>query len=166
MVGVASQIIFCIFLAAAIGFVAGFLIRGIRHTARIADIERLWQSRLAERDRQLVEFHTSPESANFSAVAEDVAPAAVSVAETPVVGDAMETLLEVSNTTTVEPVANLAEPGVSSNEPNHFESKLTQALSLIEKLARSQERMENEMSALRKIVPTSEFKLKPPNVKS
>ena len=40
MVGVASQIIFCIFAAAVIGSVTGYLIGGLRHRARIADVER------------------------------------------------------------------------------------------------------------------------------
>lgn len=166
MVGVASQIIFCIFLAAVIGFVAGFLVRGIRHRARIANVERLGQSRLAERDRQLDEVRSSPQRENFGAVAEQAgAPAAVSLSESPVVAKAIETPSEIVNLAPMASVASPVEPALSSYEPNQFENKLTQALSLIEKLARSQERMENEMQALRKTVPAGEFKLEPPNAK-
>ena len=51
MIGVASQIIFCIFAAAVIGSVAGYLIRGLRSDARVAEVEnygnRSWISATA-----------------------------------------------------------------------------------------------------------------------
>ncbi len=53
MVGVASQIVFCIFAAAVIGSVAGYLIGHIRHNARIADVEKLWKAKLDQRDGEI-----------------------------------------------------------------------------------------------------------------
>ena len=164
MVGVASQIIFCIFLAAIIGFMGGFLIRGIRHQARLADLERLWQSRVADRDSQLQTLRTAS-IANGSTAATDVPmPNENHVIDSSVIARSGEISPERRNDTPDALASRLLEP--TGNGQNQFEDKLTQALSLIENLARSQHRMESELTALRSVVPVTEFKLEPPNNKS
>lgn len=146
MVGVASQIIFCIFAAAVIGSVAGYLIGGLRHGARIADIERLWQAKLEQRDGEL-------------ALLREAGHSATGFAESP----SSEAALLHATRTTEEPLAAIATPDQGGGA--QFEDRLAEALRLIEKLARSQERMENEIVALRSGEP-GEFKLKPSTPKS
>jgi hypothetical protein len=151
MVGVASQIIFCIFAAAVIGSVAGYLIGGLRHATRIADIERLWQAKLQQRDDELVQLR----DAGYSTVA-----AAESHRNEAVLLQAKSTPEEtIAATQPSNPVAT------RGGDVGHFEDKLSEALRLIEKLARSQERMENEIVALRNGAP-GEFKLEPSTPKS
>ena len=150
MIGVASQIVFCIFAAAVIGSVAGYLIRGIRHAARIAEIERGWQARLSAREQELEALR---------AVAGQRGAAATASADEPAL---------------LQPKAN-ADTASSDNgssvlpakpaDAGQFESKLSEVLSLIEKLAKSQERMENELAAL-KNGAGNEFKLEPPQPKT
>ena len=53
MLFIASQIILCIVLAAIIGFVAGWLIRGVRRARTTSNIVRAWEARLAERDQKI-----------------------------------------------------------------------------------------------------------------
>ncbi len=143
MVGIASQIIFCIFAAAVIGSVAGYLIAGLRHRARIADVERLWHAKLEQRDGEL-------------ALLREAGHSATGFAESP----SNEAALLHATRTTEEPLAAIATP-----DQGGFEDRLAEALRLIEKLARSQERMENEIVALRSGEP-GEFKLKPSTPKS
>lgn len=132
MIGVASQIVFCIFAAAVIGSVAGYLLRGFRHAARVAEIERVWQTRLTQRDRELAALRASA----TDHVDESVPPqTSVVIAPTP------------------------------TADPSQFESKLSDVLTLIEKLAKSQERMESELSTL-KGGAANEFRLEPPQPKS
>jgi hypothetical protein len=131
MVGVASQIVFCIFAAAVIGSVAGYLIGGLRHGRRIAEVERLWKSKLDQRDGEL------------AALRDGIATPAPTTAHESISVNSIGRLEE-------SPVRNVG----------RFEDKLSEALTLIEKLARSQERMEHELIALRK-GDTSEFKLEP-----
>ena len=164
MVGVASQIIFCIFLAAIIGFMGGFLIRGIRHQARLADLERLWQSRVADRDSQLNTLRTAPINNVFTTVIDAPVPDVSLATDSLVIARSGEILPERRNDTPDALASRLLEP--TGNGQNQFEDKLTQALSLIENLARSQQRMESELTALRSVVPVTEFKLEPPNNKS
>lgn len=147
MVGVASQIIFCIFAAAVIGSVAGYLIGGLRHGARIADVERLWQAKLEQRDGEL-------------ALLREAGHSATGFAESP----SNEAALLHATRTTEEPLAAIATPDQGGGVAQ-FEDRLAEALRLIEKLARSQERMENEIVALRSGEP-GEFKLKPSTPKS
>lgn len=147
MVGVASQIIFCIFAAAVIGSVAGYLIGGLRHRARIADVERLWQAKLEQRDGEL-------------ALLREAGHSATGFAESP----SNEAALLHATRTTEEPLAAIAPPDQGGGGAQ-FEDRLAEALRLIEKLARSQERMENEIVALRSGEP-GEFKLKPSTPKS
>ena len=147
MVGVASQIIFCIFAAAVIGSVAGYLIGGLRHGARIADVERLWQAKLEQRDGEL-------------ALLREAGHSATGFAESP----SNEAALLHATRTTEEPLAAIAMPDQVGGAAQ-FEDRLVEALRLIEKLARSQERMENEILALRSGEP-GEFKLKPSTPKS
>ena len=123
MVGVASQIIFCIFAAAVIGSVAGYLICNLRTGERIAQIERSWKEKL---------------------------------------GQAPSTQTDVDESASVESLAESDEPRKNGVQ---FEDKLSQALGLIEQLARSQQRMESEIVALRK-GDSGEFKLEPSNPKA
>lgn len=148
MVGVASQIVFCIFAAAVIGSVAGYLIRGIRHAARIAEIERMWQSRLTQRDQELQALRSGLGPANVAPSADE--PALLQ----PKTG--MEATL--SETGTGVTPANRA-------DSSQFENKLTEVLTLIEKLAKSQERMENELAALKRGTG-DEYTHEPPQAKS
>lgn len=148
MVGVASQIVFCIFAAAVIGSVAGYLIRGIRHAARVAEVERIWQSRLAQRDQELQALRSALGPANVAASADEPA------------------LLQPKANTDATP----SEPGAGMAPANpadrsQFENKLTQVLTLIEKLAKSQERMENELAALKRGAG-AKFQLEPSQPKS
>ena len=147
MVGVASQIIFCIFAAAVIGSVAGYLIGGLRHRARIADVERLWQAKLEQRDGEL-------------ALLGEAGHSATGFAESP----SSEAALLHATRTTEGPLAAIATPDQGGGGA-HFEDRLSEALRLIEKLARSQERMENEIVALRSGEP-GEFQLEPSTPKS
>ena len=147
MVGVASQIIFCIFAAAVIGSVAGYLIGGLRHGARIADIERLGQAKLEQRDGELALLRKAGHSATGFAES-----------------TSNEAALLHATRTTEEPLAAIATPDQVGGGAQ-FEDRLAEALRLIEKLARSQERMENEIVALRSGEP-GEFKLKPSTPKS
>ena len=139
MVGVASQIIFCIFAAAVIGSVAGFLIRGIRHAARIAEVERTWEARLAQRDQELEILRSSAERAN---------------AEQPVL------LQPKSNSETASNNLISASEAKSVTDTGQFENKLSEVLSHIEKLAKSQERMESEIATLKNRAENP-FKLEP-----
>lgn len=137
MVGVASQIIFCIFAAAVIGSVAGYIIGHLRHGARIVKIERLWKLKLDQRDGEI------------AALRDGIPPTSPSA-------NADETVAKKADAISNEkPASNLSQ----------FEDKLSDAVSLIEKLARSQERMENELVALRK-GDTGEFRLEPSTPKS
>ena len=146
MVGVASQIIFCIFAAAVIGSVAGYLIRGLRSDARIADVEKLWKAKLDQRDGELAALREGGASSAPQAIAgEAKSPHANNSIDLP---------------TPASPIAGAPEKNVGQ-----FEDKLSEALSLIEKLARSQERMENELAALRK-GNSDEFKLQPSSPKT
>ncbi len=152
MVGVASQIIFCIFAAAVIGSVAGYLIGGLRHSARISDIERLWQAKLEQRDGEL-------------ALLREAGHSATGFAESPISEAA---LLHATRTTTEEPLTTPPTAGqviAQGSDSGQFEDKLSEALRLIEKLALSQARMENEIAALRN-GERGEFKLEPSTPKS
>jgi hypothetical protein len=152
MVGVASQIIFCIFAAAVIGSVAGYLIGGLRHSARISDIERLWQAKLEQRDGELARLREAGQTVSGFADSRGV--------EAP--------LLQVTKTDTVEPFAAPPTPDEISargSAVGQFEDKLSEALRLIEKLAQSQARMENEIAALRN-GERGDFKLEPSIPKS
>jgi hypothetical protein len=141
MIGVASQIIFCIFAAAVIGSVAGYLIRGLRSDARVAEVEKLWKSKLDQRDGELAALREGGAS---------VAPIAiVGEPSSPHAGGSIET-----------PTSARLAVKTPENNAGQFEDKLSEALSLIEKLARSQERMENEIAALRK-GDSNELKLEP-----
>lgn len=133
MVGVASQIVFCIFAAAVIGSVAGYLIRGIRHAARVAEVERMWQSRLAQRDQELLALRSALGPANVAPSADE--PALLQPKAN------MEATLS-------EPGAGM--PPANPAAPSQFENKLSEVLTLIEKLAKSQERMENELAAMKR----------------
>lgn len=146
MVGVASQIIFCIFAAAVIGSVAGYLIGSLRHGARVAQIERLWKTKLDQRDGEIAALRGA--GAVPSSISSDV-----------------ENETGSPYSRTLAPENNTQSPVISNGNVGQFESKLSEALSLIEKLARSQERMENELIALRKNAP-DDFKLEPPTRKS
>jgi hypothetical protein len=144
MVGVASQIIFCIFAAAVIGSVAGFLIRGIRHSARIAEVESTWQARLAERDQEMATLRAGVERS----------------------GGEQPILLQPKSN--AETASDKNVPSVALSSPmntGQFENKLSEVLSHIEKLAKSQERMEGELAALKSRTDT-EFKLEPSQPKS
>lgn len=136
MVGVASQIVFCIFAAAVIGSVAGYLISHIRQNARIADVERLWKSKVDQRDGEIAALREGGAS-----------------------------MAQSHETHSGNSVAAPMEINSSNGDASQFESKLTQALSLIEKLGRSQERMEGELAALRS-GRNSDFKLEPSTPKS
>ena len=152
MVGVASQIILCIFAAAVIGSAAGYLIGGLRHSARISDIERLWQAKLEQRDGEL-------------ALLREAGHSATGFAESPISEAA---LLQATRTTTEEPLTappTAAQVIAPRSDSGQFEDKLSEALRLIEKLALSQARMENEIAALRN-GQRSEFKLEPSAPKS
>ena len=141
MVGVASQIVFCIFAAAVIGSIAGYLVRGLRHAARAAEIERLWKTKLYQRDGEIAALRGA--GALTSPVSSDVA------------NETGATVFENGAISTASVIGNVGQ----------FESKLSEALSLIEKLARSQERMENELISLRKDSADG-FKLEPPTKKT
>lgn len=150
MVGVASQIVFCLFAAAVIGSVAGYLIRGIRHAARIADIERMWQTRLAQRDQELEAVRSTvgqPSVAPTASAGEPALPQPKANAETTLNETAAGVML-----------ATPADAG-------QFESKLSEVLCLIEKLAKSQERVERELGAL-KSGAGDDLKLEPSRPKS
>lgn len=151
MVGVASQIIFCIFAAAVIGSVAGYLIGGLRHGARIADIERLWQAKLEQRDGELILLREAGHSTSGFAESHRNELA----------------LLQAKSTTeeTLAAIQTTDHAATQDGNVGQFEDKLSEALRLIEKLARSQERMENELVALRNREP-GEFKPEPPTPKS
>jgi hypothetical protein len=136
MVGVASQIVFCIFAAAVIGSVAGYLVNHVRQNARIADVEKLWKAKVDQRDGEIAALREGGAS-----------------------------MLPSHDMQGNNGVAAPAEFAASPSDPSQFESKLTQALSLIEKLARSQERMEGELNALRS-GRDSDFKLEPSAPKS
>ena len=137
MVGVASQIVFCIFAAAVIGSVAGYLISSIRQKARIADVERLWKAKVDQRDGELAALREGGASASINT--------------------------ENRNDNAYDPTESPAL--VATSDVGQFESRLSQALTLIEKLARSQERMEGELAALRRGDP-ADFKLEPSTPKS
>ena len=139
MVGVASQIIFCIFAAAVIGSMAGYIIGKLRHGARIVEIERLWKSKLDQRDGEI------------AALRDDMASPSTSPRE---MAD------ESVHAKTEDVRKEMPERNMSQ-----FEDKLSEAVSLIEKLARSQERMENELLARRR-GDTGEFRFEPPTPKS
>ena len=152
MVGVASHIIFCIFAAAVIGSVAGYLIGGLRHSALISDIERLWQAKLEQRDGEL-------------ALLREAGHSATGFAESPISEAAF---LQATRTTTEEPLTappTAAQVIAARSDSGQFEDKLSEALRLIEKLALSQARMENEIAALRN-GERIEFKLEPSTPKS
>lgn len=152
MIGVASQIIFCIFAAAVIGSVAGYLIGGLRHSARITDIERLWQAKLEQRDGELARLREAGHSAT-------------GFAASPIIEAASP---QATRTTTTEPLSAAPMPEqvkALSSDVGQFEDKLSEALRLIEKLAQSQARMENEIAALRDGEP-GEFKLEPSTPRS
>jgi hypothetical protein len=146
MIDVASQIVFCIFAAAVIGSIAGYLIRGIRHAARIAEIERGWQTRHSALEQELESLRT--------VAGQRGAAATVSAAEPALLQPKASADAAPSDTGSSVLPPKLAEAG-------QFESKLTEVLSLVEKLAKSQERMENELTALKNGVG-NEFKLEPP----
>ena len=148
MVGVASQIVFCIFAAAVIGSVAGYLIRGIRQAARIAEIERGWQARLSAREQEL--------EALRAAVGQRGATAST---------DEPALLQPKANADTASSDNGSSVLPAKPADAGQFESKLSEVLSLIEKLAKSQERMENELAAL-KNGAGNEFKLEPPQPKT
>jgi hypothetical protein len=150
MVGVASQIIFCIFAAAVIGSVAGYLIRGIRHAARIAEIERGWQTRLSTREQELEALRAAVGQHGATSNPSADAPALLQPKAT---GDAASSDIG----------SSLLPPKPA--DASQFESKLTDVLSLVEKLAKSQERMESELAAL-KSGGGNEFKLEPSQPKS
>lgn len=133
MVGVASQIVFCIFAAAVIGSVAGYLISHIRQAARIAEVEKLWKAKLDQRDGEIAALREGGASASINSEYR---------------GD-----------------ANAVDSNVDTGEAGPFESRLSQAFTLIDKLTRSQERMESELAALRAGTST-EFKLEPSTPKS
>jgi hypothetical protein len=139
MVGVASQIIFCIFAAAVIGSMAGYLIGKLRHGARSGELERVWKSKLDQRDGEIAALRDGIASSS-------IAPGAIAS--------------ESVHVTTENITQEIPERNVSQ-----FEDKLSEAVSLIEKLARSQERMENELVALRK-GDTGEFRLEPSTPKA
>ena len=145
MVGVASQIIFCIFAAAVIGSVAGYLIRGLRHGARVAEIERLWKAKLHQRDGEIAALRGA-----------GAVPSSLS--------SVVENETGSPHSSALAPENNAQSPVIPNGNVSQFENKLSEALSLIEKLARSQERMENELIALRKNTP-DDFKLEPPTRK-
>lgn len=134
MVAVASQIIFCIFAAAVIGSIAGYFVNHIRQQARITAVEKLWQSKLDQRDSEIAALRDGGSSTNT-----DFRPAPVQT--------------------------NVAESINLSGDASQFENRLSQALSLIEKLAQSQERMEREITSLRN-GHSGEFKLEPSTPKS
>jgi hypothetical protein len=150
MIGVASQIVFCIFAAAVIGSVAGYLIRGIRHAARIAEIERGWQIRHSALEQELAALRTAAEQRSAAATVSANEPALLQPKAS---GDAASS------------DASSSSLPAKTADASQFESKLTEVLSLIEKLAKSQERMENELAAL-KSDGESEFKLEPSHPKS
>ena len=137
MVGVASQIIFCIFAAAVIGSVAGYMIGHLRHRTRIVEIERLWKSKLDQRDGEIAALREG-------------------ITSNPPTTHADESVQKQSDAIGKE---------IPESNVSQFEDKLSEAVSLIEKLARSQERMENELIALRK-GDTGEFRLQPSTPKS
>lgn len=150
MIGVASQIIFCIFAAAVIGSVAGYLIRGIRHATRVAEIERGWQTRLSAREQELEALRTAAGQRGAAATVSADEPALLQPKAS---GDAPPSDIG-SSVLPVKPA-----------DAGHFESKLTEVLSLVEKLAKSQERMENELVALKNGIG-DESKPEPPPQKS
>ena len=137
MVGVASQIIFCIFAAAVIGSVAGYIIGHLRHGTRIVEIERLWKSKLDQRDGEIAALRDSIASTSPIAIADE----------------------------SVDNKTDAIDKDIPESNVSQFEDKLSEAVSLIEKLARSQERMENELVALRK-GDAGEFRIEPSTPKS
>lgn len=145
MVALASQIVFFIFAAAVIGSVAGYLVRGIRHAARIADIERVWQTRLTQREQEL--------EALRSGVGQPSVAAEAALLQTKVQAD---------------PMLSETGAGVISPTPadaGQFDSKFSKVLSLIEALAKSQERVESELKALKGSIG-DDFTLEPSQPKS
>jgi len=71
MLFIASQIVLCIVLAAIIGFVAGWLIRGVRRARTTSDIVRAWEARLAERDRKIEALRLAYASSRASTQPDD-----------------------------------------------------------------------------------------------
>ncbi len=129
MVALASQIVFFIFAAAVIGSVAGYIVRGIRHAARIADIEGVWQTRLTQREQELEALRST---AGQPSVAAEAA------------------LLQ----TKAQAHSTLSETGAGVISPtpadtSSLESKLSKVLDLVEMLAKTQERVEREIKALK-----------------
>ena len=174
MVGVASQIIFCIFAAAIIGAIAGYVISGLRLRARSANIERLWQAKIDQRDAELSALRRpgragadAPEpsadelpSAQAIGAGDLPMPEATSTGDLPLpdATSAGDLPLPQGASVSEEPSPSLSDPNQSVAQTSYiaqFEEKLSEALSLIENLARSQERLENELIALRKSGPAT-----------
>jgi hypothetical protein len=128
-----------------IGSVAGYLIRGLRHTVRVAEIERVWQSRLAQRDQELAMLRVRAEP------------------PTVVAADSNSLQPNVKDSTPIR-IAELHNAPQPSADASQFENKLSDVLNLIEKLAQSQQRMENELASLKPGTP-HEFKSESPNPK-
>ena len=134
------------------GAIAGYTISGLRRRASSANIERLWQAKIDQRDAELAALR-SPGRAGADAPepSADELPSAQAI-------DAGDLPLPQGASVSEEPSPSLSDPNQSVAQTSYiaqFEEKLSEALSLIEKLARSQERLENELIALRKSGPAT-----------
>jgi predicted flap endonuclease-1-like 5' DNA nuclease len=137
MLAVAFQIIFCLLVAAATGFAAGFLIRGIRRNAHVDELEQVWRARLVERDQELAAVQTMLKTNPLPTRTKDND---VENAEKP-----PENSSEDSANAMSSQQLSLAEQ--LFGEFTIVRAQLAETQAMLEKLAQSQDRLEAQLAA-------------------
>jgi predicted flap endonuclease-1-like 5' DNA nuclease len=150
MVELASKIVVCIVLAAAIGFVSGFLLRGIRRVERAKQVAATWQARLAERDNELSALrsilaaqpaHPMPEAEPLAAAAQEQTKNA-EARRAPTAHDSVESIR------TEQPAINGSNGARLEEQLDNLRGQLSETQAMLEKLAQSQIRIESHVAML------------------